>query len=443
LDKAIVSELEDNPESKIQLDELKKLFMEEKIRFDLVLTNPPFSMDYSENLPNEKRILQDYELLTFGFKGTSKKRKSIRSTLMFLERYYDVLKVNGRLITVMDDSILSSPNYKIVREWVRQKFVVRAIISLHGDAFQRVGARAKTSLMYLIKRSGKSLKQPDVFMYESRYIGLDDVAAKTPPSIAEEALKNAQQETNQILKSFNEFLDGKKSNNVVSGAAITDRLDVKYCLPRSEDVAKIWEQEGYLIFRLEEIVDVISEPHLNPKDEPDESFTLLKITYTGLPQVGETRLGREITYNKLVKIQKNDLVLSNITASYGSTAVITKEYANLLTSSEFTILRIKDNRFKPYYLWGLLRSDEIRARLLSQTTGIGRQRVKWDFLSKIPIPLLRTESQNEIVQNYRKSFEYLNSYEQLKNEATEKLNEKLDLDNEWAKQRLIRAKPPK
>lgn len=443
LDKTLTTQLEDDTESRLQLEELRKFLLEDGLRFDLVLTNPPFSMDYSEKIPNEKRILEGYELSSYGYKGTSKTRPSLRSSIMFIERYHDLLKPNGRLITVIDDSILSGVKYKIIRDYIREKFIIRAIISLHGDAFQRVGSRVKTSLLYLIKRDEGDTSQPDVFMYESRYIGLDDVPQKTPPSKAEKAVENALKETEEILETFNAFLSGEKGEWLISASRITDRLDAKYCIPRKNDVADEWEKNGYSVLKLEDIVDPVDGPYVKPKNEPDNIVTLLQITYEGIPQKGESRLGKEITYNELMKIQENDLAISNIAASLGSTAVIDKEHENLLTTPEFTVLRIKDKRFKPYYLWGIMRSPEIKARILSHATGISRQRVKWDFLQKLPIPLLLPDIQADVAETYLKSVESLKAYEKLKKRASEVLNEKLDLENEWAKQRLIRAKPPK
>ena len=72
--------------------------------------------------------------------------------------------------------------------------------------------------------------------------------------------------------------------------------------------------------------------------------------------------------------------------------------------SEFTILRIKNKRFDPLFLWGFLRSTGVRARLLSDATGISRHRVKWDLLKKIPVPL-SPELQLEVSKKYSEFFE--------------------------------------
>lgn len=443
LDKNVVTQMDEGTESKLELEELRNLLVEKKMNFGLVLTNPPFAMDYSESLPNEKRILEAYDLAKQGYEGTSKRRTSLRSSLMFIERYYDLLNPSGRLLTVIDDSILSGKKYEYVRDFIRNRFIVRAVISLHGDAFQRVGSRVKTSVLYLVKRPKGDTSQPNVFMYESRYIGLDNVPPKTSPSKAEEARKNALKETEQILKAFDAFLSGSKGPWLVPASNITNRLDAKYCLLRRKDVVDDWKDSGLTVLTLKDVVDPVDGPYIIPKEEPEKRFTFLQITYEGLPEEGETRLGKEITYDQLMRIKANDIVISNIAVSLGSTAVIPKSLEHVLTTPEFTVLRVKNGRFKPYYLWGLLRSPEIRARLLSQSTGISRHRVKWEFLRSLPIPLVPPKKQSKIAETYRQSVQHLKDYEKMKKGASKTLNEMLQLENEWAIQRLIRAKPPK
>ena len=76
---------------------------------DVVLTNPPFAKQYERNTEREAMILDDYEI---AINEGGNKRPSLKSSLMFIERYYDLLKVEGRLVTVIDDGILSGRNYK-------------------------------------------------------------------------------------------------------------------------------------------------------------------------------------------------------------------------------------------------------------------------------------------------------------------------------------------
>src|SRR5439155_11990150 len=95
----------DSPEIKNEVRELRDL-LDKGVTFDVALTNPPFSMDYSATVPEEKEVLDTYGLATFG----GKRRGSLRFSVMFLERYWQLLRPGGRLLTVIDDSVLAGGN---------------------------------------------------------------------------------------------------------------------------------------------------------------------------------------------------------------------------------------------------------------------------------------------------------------------------------------------
>lgn len=442
LDKEVVSGIGDDAQSKLELEELRSLIKNGEA-FDIVLTNPPFSMGYSVTLPDEARVLEQYALTTYGFGGTAKRRPSLSSRIMFLERYYDLLKPGGKLLTVIDDSTLSTKNYTFARKFIRERFIVRAVISLPGDAFQRVGARAKTSVLYLEKRKLKEIGQPDVFMAESSYIGLDDVSSKTPKSKADDARAKAEDETKDILTDFRDFLDGKKGQYLVPATAIADRLDVKACLPRSGDIASEWAKKGYEVIPLGKIVKQVTDAEFKPKMLPNDNFVFLRIRYDGIAEAGESRLGKEITYTRVQHAAENDLVVSNIAMAMGAICVLPSELTETLVSSEFTVMRVEDTRFDPWFLWGFLRSPEVRARLLSQATGISRHRVTWEFLKDIPVPMVKSDFQKKVAEEYWKVVLIVSEAEQLRLSVDTDLYGHLDLNNDWAIKRLRAAKPPK
>ena len=57
----------DSLEIREEVAELREL-LQAGLQFDLVLTNPPFSMDYSSTVAEEKEVLDGYELATYGGK---------------------------------------------------------------------------------------------------------------------------------------------------------------------------------------------------------------------------------------------------------------------------------------------------------------------------------------------------------------------------------------
>jgi type I restriction enzyme M protein len=442
LDKEVPTDTTEGTQPKMEAEELHEIIIDKKMKFDLALTNPPFSMDYSLNLPNEERVLRHFKLASFEMEDTSKLRNSLRSSVMFLERYWDLLRPHGRLITVIDDSVLSGKRYKFARDFIRSRYIIKAVVSLHGDAFQRVGARAKTSLIYLVKKERENEEQSDIFMYETQYVGLDDLPRTTPESEVIEAQKMAKEEIAEVSERFDKYLRGQRGGWLVPASRLHDRLDVKSCLPRGHDIADDWKAKGLEVVPLAKIVMPVENP-VSTRADPTKRFTFLKITYAGIPDEGETRSGKEITYESLTKVEEGCLAVSNIAVAFGSTCVIPKELAHAYISSEFTMMRLTDSRFDPYFLWGYLRSPEVRARLLSNSTGISRHRAGWEFLQDIPVPLLDETEQKRLSKLFRDGIEGSKVALRKEKEASEIINAELDLANEWATRRLKTAKPPK
>ena len=197
LDKDMYIEPGTNNEHKGELKELKELMDNKK--FDVILTNPPFSMKYEQSKPDEKRILEQYTLATLG----GKLAKSIKSNIMFIERYYDVLKPGGKLLTVIDESVLNTEGQgKIMqkfRTWLRDKFIIRAVVSLPKNAFVNADAGVKTSVLYLTKKNNTSEKQPKIFMAISNDIGHNDAGRMT----------SEWGDLKEILNSYKKFENGE------------------------------------------------------------------------------------------------------------------------------------------------------------------------------------------------------------------------------------------
>ena len=195
LDKELSVERGSETEKQNETRELKELL--ENKGFDVVLTNPPFSMKYEKKEPDEKRILEQYEIafLSGSLAG------SRTSNLMFLERYYDLLKPGGKLLTVIDESVLNSEgqgkSMRKFREWLRSKYIIRAVVSLPHNTFVNADAGVKTSVLYLTKRLPDE-EQPPVFMAISKDVGHNDAGRIT----------SEWGDLGDILESFKKFQNG-------------------------------------------------------------------------------------------------------------------------------------------------------------------------------------------------------------------------------------------
>jgi len=398
-------------------------------------------MSYSEDRAEQQEILEDYDLRKFEYTGSRDGRKSLRTSVMFLERYNDLLKPGAELITIMDDSVLSGKSRKFARNWIRQNYIIKAVISLPGDAFQRVGARQKTSVLYLKKKESPDEEQPAVFMDECVAMGLEDKPQRTPESERKEAKEATQQEIESMIDKFRRFENGEEGPWLVESDKVTGRLDVKYCRPHSNPAQKIWEEKGIPMKELGEIVELVDES-VKPEESPNEEFTFLEISYKGDARKGKEKIGRDINYSSVNTAQPGDIIISHINAVHGSICVLPEKLGSVIVSKEYSILRVDEEEIDPQYLKLLLRSPEFRAMMLSVTTGGGRHRVEWGSIKGLSIPILDIEKQKEVTDKIREADRIRKKADQIEENAIDDMEDKLGLTNEQADHRLKAAEPP-
>jgi len=180
LDKEIYAEKGLLQERINELKELKKKF-NEGLKFDVVLTNPPFAMKYERKDKDNERILKQYDIAyPKGRENSTEIRSSLSSNVMFIERYSDLLNEGGKLLTIIDESVLNTDSKAPFREYIRKHFIIKAIISLPKNAFVNADTGVKTSILYLKKRKSPDEEQPKVFMAISKNIGHNDAGRPTP-----------------------------------------------------------------------------------------------------------------------------------------------------------------------------------------------------------------------------------------------------------------------
>jgi len=115
--------------------------------FDLILTNPPFSVE----LDNEtQRSLQDNYIFS----------ENECSENLFIERYYQLLKPNGRMAIVLPESIFDTTDNRYIRLFLYKYFKIKAIVSLPQITFQPYTS-TKTSILFAQKKTNDEIKSYD------------------------------------------------------------------------------------------------------------------------------------------------------------------------------------------------------------------------------------------------------------------------------------------
>jgi type I restriction enzyme M protein len=453
LDKRTRNLENDNAEMKREKAELRQFLTEARKAggfADVALTNPPFAKDYSRDSTAEGQLLDDYELAFDHAGGAKRPLATVSSMLLFLERYHDVLRAGGRLVTVIDDSLLGSSRHSSLRDWIRKRWIIKAVISLPGDAFQRSQARVKTSIIVLEKRDGDQQIQPDVFMYYCSAVGVDDAPRQRVLPIDDENRRRADKEIATVRQLFDDFSEGKRGARrwTVSGSALTDRLDVKACLPKASRRVRDWRKLGLAVEPLESFiapVDLVAEAGdrvIDSASAEDELVTYLRVRYDGYAESGDEVWTSDVGSTRLVRVMEGDIVFSHINAIHGAVAVITAEHDGHVVTTEYTVCRAIGD-MNPLLVWSLVRSPEARADMLLLATGIGRTRIRWDEAKQLLLPRPPSILAKQVVKQLGQADAAEKKAEALRVATRAKVESELALDSTTAQDIIAAFKPPR
>lgn len=146
------------------------------MKFDVVLTNPPFGEDraYAPKDNKDKDVISCYEL--WGLYNQPK----IDMGVVFLENAYRILDENGRLGIVLSNSIASIDSHKIVRDWLLENMRVVAVFDMPPNVFAETGVN--TTIIVAYKPPKKQLEQLKQSNYQIFARNIDNVGYEVKTS---------------------------------------------------------------------------------------------------------------------------------------------------------------------------------------------------------------------------------------------------------------------
>ena len=147
------------------------------LKFDVVLTNPPFGEDraFRPTTDAEKGIATCYE--TWNLTGSD----SLDLGVMFLENACRSLKPNGRLGIVLSNSIASINRWEHVRQWLMDNMRIVALVDLPPNVFAETGVNTTIIVAYKPKASDlKTLNDAgyQVFVKDVQAVGYEKRTSK-------------------------------------------------------------------------------------------------------------------------------------------------------------------------------------------------------------------------------------------------------------------------
>lgn len=345
--------------------------------FDMVLTNPPFSMTYNTDNVDEERILRQLTIAD-GF-------QSAKSSTLFLQRYCNLLVPGGQMLIVLDDTILNGANMLNVREWILKNFVLLGVHSMPFNAFFKAKANIKTSVIHVRKKRSPQDTQGHVFMSISNNIGHDNAGIDTPDrnnlndiyNIYAEWKRTGKMETViKLNEDIRENLECPEQIWLVGPDEIcAGRLDSFYYAP---ELRNTWSK----ISNMEKVVEAKTGNAFTLRKKISKSARAALIeagTVFKYIEIGDvTRYGLITKYitgtlDKLPTrgeyiIQQGDILMAINNSSRGTVVLVPKEFDGAICTSGFLVIVPKSEE-EGHLLWYSLRSELCRKQVyyLAQT----------------------------------------------------------------------------
>ena len=118
-------------------------------QFDIIITNPPFGVELDND--TKKNVKNEF---IFGEKKNSEN--------LFIERWYQLLRENGRVGAVLPESVFDTTENKYIRLFIYKYFKVKAVVSLPQLTFQPFTG-TKTSLLFAQKKTKAEIEKWNEF----------------------------------------------------------------------------------------------------------------------------------------------------------------------------------------------------------------------------------------------------------------------------------------
>ena len=198
-------------------------------KIDIILTNPPLGRmnyrkpGYDEEFYKRMKVIPRVNAETFG-EETEEHESKITGNLMkggalFVNAcaHYlrDIRDPNallewrgGKLLIILDEGILNTDDYRRARRFIREKFYIKAIISLTTDTFVPVAKTpTKTSIFYAIKKDDPTaIQREPIFYAHAAKVGMDTKKRPCPNHLMNEKGKDILSEyisfKNKVLSCY-------------------------------------------------------------------------------------------------------------------------------------------------------------------------------------------------------------------------------------------------
>jgi len=140
------------PESETLTDDDHAWDYFDELKFDVILTNPPFAGEMKD-----RKMLVHYDLAKPALKRARDKSPKEERDVLFIERVLKMLKPGGRAAIVLPQGKFNNSSLAFIREWILKNARLLAVVGLHPNTF-KPHTGTKTSVMLFQKYTAQELQ---------------------------------------------------------------------------------------------------------------------------------------------------------------------------------------------------------------------------------------------------------------------------------------------
>lgn len=403
------------------LDSLK-LLISQKDSFDIVLTNPPFGAKITN-----VSTLSKFDL---GYKWSNRENKFYKTKtvytnqnaeILFIERCLQLLKEGGRMAIVLPNGNFENPSLEYLRNYIKLKAKILAIVNLPQETFIPFGTGVKTSLLFLEKDTQNINKQYPVFFGRVTKLGYQGNKNGTPLYQKDkygQILKDSagqpklEEDFSIIVSEYKKF---QKETMIecenafsINYSELDGRFDYDFYSPENRKLfSKLNNVKTVRLGDICEIVKVKSKK-LKDKNLTVEYVELSDINSHSYEIINSTTYQvYELPSRASYELQEGDIITAIAGNSVGTrkhaTALVTKEFEGNICTNGFRVLR--NFKIDTYYLLYFLKSEVFLRQMLMYRTGAAIPNVSDNDLCNIIIQLPNEKIISEISKKMRRAFE--------------------------------------
>ena len=368
--------------------------------FDILLTNPPFGAKIP--VCGEEKMKQFEIGYKWKFNEVAKKwvkteklKEKEEPQILFIERCLSFLKYGGKMAMVLPSGVLGNEQEAYLREYIRKKGSVLAIVELPVETFSP-NININTSVLFIQK--GKS-KNKNIFISINKYCGHD----KKGRSTGKDDLP--------YVSAFYKNSKQNRNNFFIKSSSLEDNLVAKRYLKKYTLNLEEINKSRYPVLNFGDIIISvhnganIDDASIYVKKEEGIPYILVKsITKEGINFENLKYIKKSLINNKDImknRVNENTIVITRAGNS-GIASNIPPDLIGGIASGFLINIKIKDS-INPYYIVSFLNSNYGQMQLERVSSGSILQSIRSSDLKKIKIILPPKEIQKSIGDKLRKA----------------------------------------